>query len=188
LEDLAMFRALDGTTVLYPCDAVSAERLTQAALAQPGIVYLRTTRGATPTIYDPSDPFPIGGSKTLAESREDRLTLVGAGVTVHSALQAHRRLRERGLSTRVVDAYSIKPLDVRTLDRAARETGALLVIEDHNRNGGLGDAVAAQVGRLGRVFRIGVSGEPYSATPQQLLERHRLSSDAIEREALAVAA
>jgi transketolase len=188
LEDLAMFRALDGTTVLYPCDAVSAERLTEAGLEHPGIVYLRTTRGKTPVLYDPSESFPVGGSKTLAESLQDRLTLVAAGITVHTALEAHERLLGQGLRTRVIDAYSVKPLDVDTLQRAARETGTLLVVEDHNRNGGLGEAVAAQVGRVGRVFQLGVSGEPHSATPEELLERHRLSSRAIEREALAVAA
>jgi len=188
LEDLAMFRALDGTTVLYPSDGVSAARLTEAALEQPGIVYLRTTRGKTPILYDPTEVFTVGGSKTLAESSADHLTLVAAGITVHAALDAHRRLSAQGLATRVIDAYSIKPLDVQTLQQAARETGTLLVVEDHNRDGGLGEAVAAQVGRLGRVFRLGVSGEPRSATPEQLLERHRLSSTAIEREALAVAA
>ena len=188
LEDIAMFRALDSTVVLYPCDAVSAERLTQAALMHPGIVYLRTTRGKTPVLYDASETFVIGGSKTLAESAEDRLTLVAAGITVPAALEAHRRLLDQGLRTRVIDAYSVKPLDVETLQRAATETGTLLVIEDHNRNGGLGDAVAAQTGRLGRVFHLGVSGEPHSGTPQELLERHRLSSQAIAQEALAVAA
>jgi len=188
LEDIAMFRALDGSTVLYPCDAVSAARLTEVAVAEPGIVYLRTTRGKTPVIYETSEAFPIGGSKTLAESMEDRLTLVAAGITVHAALEAHERLRRQDLRTRVIDAYSVQPLDVETLQRAALETGALLVIEDHNRHGGLGEAVAAQVGRLGRVFHLGVAGQPHSATPQELLERHRLSSTAIEREALAVAA
>jgi len=188
LEDIAMFRALDATTVLYPCDAVSAERLTEEGLKHSGIVYLRTTRGKTPVIYDNIEQFPIGGSKTLAESVDDRLTLVAAGITVHAALEAHRQLKEQGLRTRVIDAYSVKPLDVETLQRAAEETGSLLVIEDHNRNGGLGDAVASQVGRLGRVFNLGVSGEPHSGTPEELLQRHRLSSTEIAREALAVAA
>jgi transketolase len=188
LEDIAMFRVLDGTTVLYPCDAVSAERLTQVGLLHDGIVYLRTTRGKTPVIYDTSERFEIGGSKTLAETDEDELTLVAAGITVHAALEAHAHLLEQGLRTRVIDAYSVKPLDVETLQRAAAETAGLLVIEDHNRNGGLGDAVAAQIGRVGRVFNLGVSGEPHSGTPEQLMERHRLSSGAIEREALAVAA
>ncbi len=188
LEDIAMFRALDAATVLYPCDAVSAERLTESGLDRAGIVYLRTTRGKTPVIYESSELFPIGGSKTLAESAEDRLTLVAAGVTVHAALEAHGSLFEQGIRTRVIDAYSVKPLDVGTLQRAARETEGLLVVEDHNRDGGLGEAVAAQVGRLGRVFRLGVSGEPHSATPRELLERHRLSSRAIEREVLTLIA
>ncbi|MTW21076.1 transketolase [Allochromatium palmeri] len=188
LEDIAMLRALDATTVLYPCDAVSAERLTETAFGTPGIVYLRTTRGKTPVLYAAEEGFPVGGSKTLAESEQDVLTLVAAGITVHTALEAHAHLRERGLRTRVIDAYSVKPLDVETLQRAARETSGLLVIEDHHRAGGLGEAVAAQVGRLGRVFHLGVSGEPHSATPEALRERHRLSSQAIEQQALALAA
>ncbi|MCF7995807.1 MAG: transketolase [Chromatiaceae bacterium] len=188
LEDIAMFRALNGTTVLYPADAVSAERLTEAGLEHDGIVYLRTTRGKTPVLYQSDERFEIGGSKTLAESTEDRLTLVAAGITVHTALEASTRLREQGVCTRVIDAYSVKPLDVETLQRAAEETGTLLVIEDHNRDGGLGDAVAAQVGRLGRVFQLGVSGEPRSGAPDELMERHRISGQHIEREALAVAA
>ena len=188
LEDIAMFRALNGTTVLYPSDAVSAERLTEAGLEHEGIVYLRTTRGKTPVLYQSDERFEIGGSKTLAESTEDRLTLVAAGITVHTALEASARLREQGLCTRVIDAYSVKPLDVATLQRAAEETGTLLVIEDHHRDGGLGDAVAAQVGRLGRVFQLGVSGEPRSGAPEELMDRHRISGQQIEREALAIAA
>ncbi|NBC46697.1 MAG: transketolase, partial [Gammaproteobacteria bacterium] len=188
LEDIAMFRALNGTTVLYPSDAVSAERLTEAGLEHDGIVYLRTTRGKTPVLYQSDEPFEIGGSKTLAESTEDRLTLVAAGITVHTALEASNRLREQGVCTRVIDAYSVKPLDVPTLKRAAEETGNLLVIEDHSRDGGLGDAVASQVGRLGRVFQLGVAGEPRSGTPEALMDRHRISEQEIEREALAVAA
>lgn len=188
LEDIAMMRALQGVTVLYPCDAVSAERLTETALSTPGMVYLRTTRGETPVIYAADEAFPVGGSKTLVASARDKLTLVAAGVTVHTALEAHASLLERGLPTRVIDAYSVEPLDVETLQRAARETDGVLVIEDHHRNGGLGEAVASQVGRLGRVFRLGVSGAPHSARPEELLERHRLSSSAIEREALALAA
>ena len=188
LEDIAMFRALNGTTVLYPADAVSAERLTEAGLEHEGIVYLRTTRGKTPVLYQPDERFEIGGSKTLAESTEDRLTLVAAGITVHTALEASARLREQGMCTRVIDAYSVKPLDVATLQRAAEETGTLLVIEDHHRDGGLGDAVAAQVGRLGRVFQLGVSGEPRSGAPGELMERHRISGQQIEREVLAIAA
>jgi transketolase len=188
LEDIAMFRALNATTVLYPSDAVSAARLTEAALAHRGIVYLRTTRGKTPVLYDTDEDFHIGGSKTLMASDADELTLVAAGITVHTALAAAQRLREQGLATRVIDAYSVKPLDVPTLKQAAETTAAILVVEDHNRDGGLGDAVAAQVGRLTRVFGLGVTGEPHSGTPEELLERHRLSEREIEKEALAIAA
>jgi transketolase len=188
LEDIAMFRAIDGSTILYPCDAVSAERLTEQAVLTPGIVYLRTTRGKTPVIYADGDAFPVGGSRVLRSSPQDRLTLVAAGVTVHSALEAHDRLLQRGVHTRVIDAYSVKPLDVQTLQGAARETEALIVVEDHSLYGGLGDAVSAEIGRIGRVFRLGVTGEPRSGSPAELMERHRISSRAIEQEALAVAA
>jgi|GEM_PF-18806 len=187
LEDIALFRALDDTTVLYPCDAVSAARLTEAGLAHDGIVYLRTTRGKTPVLYEADEEFHIGGSKSFDVGDDDVLTLVAAGITLHSALEAAGRLREQGIATRVIDAYSVKPLDVATLQGAIEATGTLLVVEDHNRDGGLGDAVAAQVGRLGRVFHLGVAGEPHSGTPEELLERHRLSGKQIEREALALA-
>jgi transketolase len=188
LEDIAMFRAIDGTTILYPSDALSAERLTEQAVLTPGIVYIRTTRGKTPVVYGEGDSFPVGGSRVLRSSDADRLTLVAAGVAVHAALEAHDHLLERGLHTRVIDAYSIKPLDVQTLQRAAQETEGLIVIEDHSLYGGLGDAVSAEVGRLGRVFRMGVTGEPRSGRPEELMERHRISGQAIAQEALAVAA
>ena len=188
LEDLAMFRAIDGCKILYPSDGVSAARLTERALFTEGMVYLRTTRSKTPVIYAPAETFEVGGSKTLVASAHDRLTLVAAGITVHIALQAQRQLAARGIPVRVIDAYSVEPLDVKTLERAARETGTLLVVEDHHRYGGLGDAVSGQVGRLGRVFRMGVMGEPHSGTPEELLERHHLSVDAVAREALGVAA
>ncbi|MEJ2589782.1 MAG: transketolase [Candidatus Thiodiazotropha sp.] len=186
LDDLAMFRAIDGCSILYPSDAVSASRLTALAVFTDGIVYLRTTRGKTPVIYGPQESFELGGSKTLASSEHDRLTLVAAGITVHTALQAHRLLRQRGIQSRVIDAYSVEPLDVKTLEQAARETGTLLVIEDHHLRGGLGDAVSSQVGRLGRVFRMGITGEPHSGTPEELFEHHHISVDAVTREAAGV--
>ncbi|MGE5320852.1 MAG: transketolase, partial [Hyphomicrobiaceae bacterium] len=143
LEDLAMFRALGHSTVLYPCDAVSAERLTEQAAHTDGIVYLRTTRGKTPVIYGNDEAFPVGGSKVLRASAHDQCTVVAAGVTVHEALAAHDELKQQGISLRVIDAYSVKPLDVPTLIRAAKETRALVVVEDHWADGGLGDAVAS---------------------------------------------
>jgi transketolase len=188
LEDLAMFRAVDGCKILYPCDAVSASRLTELAVFSEGMVYLRTTRGKTPVIYAASEDFVVGGSKTLVSSPEDRLTLVAAGITVPIVLQAQQALAAQGIPARVIDAYSVQPLDVKTLEKAARETGALLVVEDHHLYGGLGDAVSSQVGRLGRVFRMGITGEPHSGTPEELFERHHISVDAVMREALGVAA
>ena len=139
-------------------------------------------------LYDADEDFRIGGSKTLMASDADELTLVAAGITVHSALAAANCLREHGVATRVIDAYSVKPLDVPTLKQAAETTAAILVVEDHSRDGGLRDAVAAQVGRLTRVFGLGVAGEPHSGTPEELLARHRLSEREIEKEALAIAA
>jgi len=188
LEDLAMFRAVDGCKILYPCDAVSAARLTELGVLTGGMVYLRTTRGKTPVIYDPATRFETGGSHTLVASGQDRLTLVAAGITVHTALEAQRRLAKRGLTARVIDAYSIEPLDVKTLERAARETGTLLVIEDHHLRGGLGDAISSQIGRHGRVFRMAVTGEPHSGHIDELFRRHHLSVDDVVREGMVIAA
>lgn len=188
LEDLAMFRAIDGCTILYPCDAVSAARLTELGTGTEGMVYLRTTRGKTPVIYAPDERFEVGGSKTLVSSSRDQLTLVGAGITVHTALQAQKELAARGLQARVIDAYSIEPLDIETLEKAARETGTLLVVEDHHLYGGLGDAISSQVGRLARVFRMGVTGEPHSGRPQELFAQHRLSAESVVLQAMGVAA
>jgi len=179
LEDLAMFRALLDSTVLYPCDAVSAERLTAEAARAPGIVYLRTTRGKTPVIYGNDETFEAGGSKTLRASPEDRATIVAAGITVHEALAAHDALAAQGIPARVIDAYSVKPLDEETLVRAAVETGSVVVVEDHWVDGGLGDAVAAVVAPHARLRKLGVKVQPRSGKPNELLERSGISRDAI---------
>jgi transketolase len=187
LEDIAMFRALNGNTILYPCDAVSAERLTEEAARTCGIVYLRTSRPKSPVIYANDEVFPVGGSKTLRSSSADTFTIVAAGITVHEALAAHDSLTEKGIVTRVIDAYSVKPLDADTLARAAQETSAIFVVEDHWVDGGLGDAVAAVVGSLGLgapVYRLAVASEPRSGTGEQLLERYGISRHAIERRIL----
>ena len=186
LEDLAMFRAVEGTTILYPSDAVSAARLTEQAMLTPGIVYLRTTRAKTPVIYGNDEVFPVGGSKTLTCAIHDALTIVACGITVHEALAAHRELLKRGIRSRVIDAYSVNPLDVATLEQAARETGHLLVVEDHRKSGGLGDAVSAQIGRLGLVYRMGVTNEPRSGKPEQLMERYHISRGQIVLKALSI--
>jgi transketolase len=178
LEDIAMMRAILGSTVLYPSDAVSAEHLVEEAIRVGGIVYLRTSRPKTKVIYDNAERFPVGGSKILRQGSGDVVTIVGAGVTVFEALAAHEALKKEGIATRVVDAYSVKPLDAATLQRCADETGALLTVEDHAAWGGLGDAVGAEV-RVPRLVRLAVSEVPRSMTPRELLHRHGISADAI---------
>ncbi len=172
LEDLALFRALAGSTVLYPSDGTSAVALTEAMARLSGISYLRTTREATPALYTASDTFPVGGSKTLVSTDHDDVTLVGAGITVHECLAAHDTLGADGITARVLDCYSVKPIDGQTLRRAMSDTGVLVVVEDHRVEGGLGDSVLdalAATGPLhGRVVKIGITGVPGSATPRQL--------------------
>jgi transketolase len=188
LEDLAMFRALIESTVLYPADAVAAERLTEAAARAAGIVYIRTTRPKTAVIYPNGEEFPIGASKTLRTSPQDRVTIVAAGITLYEALAAHEKLGARGIQSRVIDAYSVKPLDEGTLLTAARETGQLIVAEDHAIDGGLGDAVAAAVGAAAPVHRLGVKRLPRSGKQEELLDRHGISRRAIEQIAVSIAA
>jgi transketolase len=188
LEDLAMFRALNDTTILCPCDAVSAERLTEQAAATDGIVYLRTIRPKTEVIYDNDEEFPVGGSKVLRATAQDRATIVASGVTVHEALVAHEQLKQQGIATRVIDAYCVKPLDVDTLSRAAAETGNLVVVEDHWIDGGLGDAVAAAVGAKATVRKLAVAREPRSGSEEQLLDRYGISHRAIARTVTELAA
>ncbi len=190
LEDIAMFRALHGSTILYPCDAVSAERLTEEAARTPGIVYLRTSRPKSLVIYDNDEVFAAGGSKTLRSSSLDAFTIVAAGITVHEALAAHESLKDMGIVTRVIDAYSVKPLDADTIAKAARETRGLFVVEDHWVDGGLGDAVATVVASLGSgapVYKLGIASEPRSGTSEQLLERYDISRHAIEQKVLQLA-
>nr|WP_307814909.1 transketolase [Streptomyces sp. DSM 110735] len=179
LEDLAMFRSVYGSTVLYPCDANQTARLTAAMADLKDIRYLRTSRGKTPVIYGPDEEFPIGGSKVLRSSDEDRLTIVAAGVTVPEALTAADRLAEDGIRVRVIDLYSVKPVDVETLRRAAEDTGCLVTVEDHHEEGGIGDAVveAFTDGRpVPRLVRLAVRVMPGSATPEEQL--HEAGIDA----------
>ncbi|MGO4425924.1 transketolase family protein, partial [Streptomyces sp. MCAF7] len=141
LEDLAAFRAVHGSTVLYPCDANQTARLTAEMAEESGIRYLRTTRGKTPVIYPPSESFPIGGSKLVRATDDDHVTIVAAGVTLHEAIAAADRLAQEGIHARVIDLYTVKPADAQTLRAAADLTGALVTVEDHHPEGGLGDAV-----------------------------------------------
>lgn len=182
LEDLAMFRSVYGSTVLYPCDANQTAKLVATMADLDGIRYLRTSRGAAPVIYGPDEEFPVGGSKVLRSSDEDRLTVVAAGVTLHEALKAADALAEDGIRIRVVDLYSVKPVDRRTLYRAAEETGCLLTVEDHHEEGGLGDAVAEAFGDgrpVPRLVRLAVRTMPGSAAPDQQLHAAGIDAEAI---------
>jgi len=172
VEDLAMFRALAGSTVLYPADGPSAVALLERMASLEGISYLRTTREATPILYDAEEAFPVGGSKMLASSDHDDVTLVGAGIPLHESLAARDLLAADGITARVLDCYSVKPIDAATLRSALEDTGLIVVVEDHRVEGGLGDAVLdalAATGPLsGRVRKLGVTQMAGSATPTEL--------------------
>src|SRR2546428_10585134 len=141
LEDLAVMRAIEGSTVLYPSDATSAAHLVKEMADRHGIVYMRTTRGAYPVLYGADERFPVGGSKVVQSSDEDRVALIGAGVTLHNCLEAAKELAAEGIKVRVIDLYSVKPIDRKTLREAARVTGGhFVVVEDHYAEGGLAAA------------------------------------------------
>jgi len=169
LEDLASMRALAGSTVLYPADGHATVKLVEQMCDLPGISYVRTTREATRLLYGPDEAFPIGGSKTLVTHADDRATLVGAGVTLYECLEAAERLGADGIRVRVIDAYSVKPIDDAALRLALDETGIVVVAEDHRIEGGLGDAVLGSLagsGPLrGRVEKVAVTQLPGSGTP-----------------------
>jgi transketolase len=177
LEDLAMMRAEPNIAVLYPCDAVSTERLVAEAAYHPGPAYIRTSRPKTPVIYGPEERFPIGGCKVLRASAADRATVIGAGVTVFEALKAFDALKAEGIAVRVIDLYSVQPIDAATLRKAAAETGGRLVtVEDHYAGGGIGDAVAAATSGVATVRVLAVREIPRSGKPEELLDRFGISA------------
>jgi transketolase len=173
LEDIAMMRAVHGSTVLYPCDANQTTKLVEEMADREGIVFLRTTREKTPVIYSSDEAFPIGGSKVIRRSDSDQATVIGAGVTVVEALRAYDQLKSEGIAIRIIDLYSVKPIDVQTLHQAARETGGrLITVEDHWSEGGLGDAVLDAFtgsGPLPQVVKLAVRDMPTSGKPEELL-------------------
>lgn len=176
LEDLSMARSVVNCAVLYPCDAVSTERLLWEMAYHHGPAYMRTSRPKTPVIYDPSEQFPIGGSKVLRSSADDKATLVGAGVTLFEALKAHDELKAQGIAVRVIDLYCLQPVDEKTLRQAGQETGAIVTVEDHYPAGGIGDAVAGAVEPLGiPVHRLAVREIPRSGKPEELLGKFGIS-------------
>lgn len=183
LEDLAMMRAVHGSTVLYPSDGNATAHLVGQMADLEGISYIRTTREKTDILYGTDEDFPIGGSKTLRSSPDDHVTLVGAGITVFEALKAADALASETIAARVIDAYSIKPIDGATLKKAAAETGTIVVIEDHWAEGGLGDAVLAALsegGELsGRVIKMAVTEMPGSGKPDELRDWAGISASKI---------
>jgi transketolase len=180
LEDIAMFRSILPAAVLHPCDAMSTEKLVEAAAAHEGMVYLRTMRQDTPVIYEVKETFHIGGSKVLRQSSDDRLTLVASGATVHEALEACDQLKGDGVAVRVIDAYSIEPIDAVTLRNAADATGAIITVEDHYPAGGLGDAVLqALADRPIPITVLAVRKAPMSGTVDELRHFEGISAAAI---------
>ncbi len=172
VEDLSLFRALDSSTVLYPADGNATVKLVSAMCDLPGISYLRATREATRPLYGADEEFPVGGSKTLRSGEDDAVTLVGAGVTLYECLRAAEDLALDGIAARVIDVYSVKPMDAGSLREAFEATGRMIVVEDHRVEGGLGDAVLdalASGGPLrGTVVKLSVTEMPGSGTPEQL--------------------
>jgi len=187
LEDLAMMRAVHGSTVVYPSDATSAAYLVEQMAERTGIVYMRTTRGVYPVLYGPDEAFPVGGAKVVRSSPDDQVTLIGAGVTLHNCLAAADELGGAGIRARVVDLYSVKPIDVEALLAAAAATGDRLVVaEDHYPEGGIGGAVLEAFNDAGhpvRLRHLAVRGLPGSGAPAELMEAAGISAGQIAQAA-----
>jgi transketolase len=181
LEDLAMMRAVGGCAVLYPSDAVSTERLIALmAYDHHGPAYMRTSRPKTPVIYDASTTFRIGGSHVVRSSADDKVTIVGAGITLFEALGAYDVLQKQGIAARVIDLYSLQPIDTETLQKASRETGWIVTVEDHYPAGGIGEAVMSAVAPIGgKVHQIAVRELPRSGRPEELVDKFGLSASHI---------
>jgi transketolase len=182
LEDIAALRAIHSSTVLHPSDANQTAKLVAAMADTDGIVFMRTLRPNTPVLYDPDEEFRIGGSRVIRSSDEDDITLVGAGITLHEALKAADALEEEGISARVIDLYSIKPIDAETLQAAAEATGRIVTVEDHFPEGGIGDAVLATLaenGEQARVVKLAVREMPRSGKPAELLSAYGIDAEHI---------
>jgi len=181
LEDLAMFRAVHGSAVFYPSDAVSAERLTETMARRSGINYMRTSRPKTPILYSKDEKFPVPGFKVLRKSAQDRVTVIGAGITLHEALKAADELKTRGTAVRVIDLYCVKPIDGKALAAEIGATGGkLITVEDHWPEGGVGEAVLAALAQAGmapsKSRLIAVTGMPHSGKPEELVDAFGISA------------
>jgi transketolase len=181
LEDIAMFRAVHGSAVFYPSDAVSAERLTEAMAGRAGINYLRTSRPKMPILYSKDENFPIPGFKVLRKSAEDKVAVIGAGVTLHEALKAADQLKAARIAVRVIDLYCVKPLDGEALAvEVGAANGRLVTVEDHWPEGGLGEAVLHALAAAGaaptRSKLLAVNGLPHSGKPDELVDAFGISA------------
>jgi transketolase len=181
LEDIAMMRAIAGSTVLYPSDAVSAEKLVDQMAEKKGICFLRTSRPKAAVIYNNEEQFPIGGAKVLRKAAGDKATVVAAGVTLTEALKAADALKNEGIGITVIDAYSVKPLAADVIRGAAQATNnTVITVEDHYAEGGIGDAVAGELSAHGiRVHKLAVRELPHSGKPEELLAKYGIDSNAI---------
>jgi transketolase len=182
LEDIASLRAIHSSTVLHPCDANQTAKLVAAMADTEGIVFLRTLRPNTPVIYDADEEFRVGGSRVIRSSDDDDVTIIGAGVTLHEALKAADALEDEGITARVIDLYSIKPIDAEAVQAAAEATGRIITVEDHFPEGGLGDAVLAALaenGEQARVVKLAVSDMPRSGQPAELLSAYGIDAEHI---------
>ncbi len=181
LEDLAMFRAVHSSAVFYPSDAVSAERLTEVMARRPGINYMRTSRPKTPILYSKDEKFPVPGFKVLRQSAQDKVTVIGAGITLHEALKAADELKTQGIAIRVVDLYCVKPIDGEALAKEIGATsGKLITVEDHWPEGGMGEAVLSALAQVGvtpsKSRLLAVNGMPHSGKPDELIEAFGISA------------
>jgi len=183
LEDIAMMRSILNSVVLYPSDAVSTEKLVKEAAKHKGIVYIRTTRSATPVIYSENEDFPIGGAKVLKASDSDLFTIVGAGITLHEALKVYEELKNKGIYIRVIDLYSVKPLNKELLKQALSETYAIITVEDHYPAGGIGEAVKSEVSSE-KIYSLSCKKIPRSGNSQELLDYEEISARAIVNKVL----
>lgn len=187
LEDMSMFAGLWNSVVVSPADHVATEKLLGAMSDHEGISYMRVTRSDKPPLYTASEKFHIGGSKTLRISDADDISVIATGVTVYEALEAFEQLKEHSIAIRVIDAYSVKPLDIESIQKAAVDTKALITVEDHYAQGGLGDAVRAALSeRPVRVYSLSVTKKPRSGSPHELLDYEEISSDSIVRKVMSV--
>lgn len=187
LEDIAMFRSLLNSTVLYPSDAVATENLVNLASENSGINYIRTTRGKTPVLYSQDEKFEIGGCKILKQSERDVMAIVSAGITLIEALRAYWILQKKGISVKIVDLYSVKPLDEKTLLQIAKEVKFVVTVEDHYLEGGIGEAVRSALGEeAGKVISLAVKKPCQTGKPEELLNYEEIDCEAIVKRVLSV--